>query len=275
MGCACCKQKKSAKAAVATSAAVDITDLSPSNPDGGLSAALTQGRYCPDPTQTIPDFNKGFSSSVIFPSINTHQRPGCLTSTTMCVCVCVSVCLSVWYSSQCFWCCFTVMQFRIAILIVPHSKLVTVNAFLRALTLLVDVCLNDPSDIEWLDTYTSCVWVYVCVFNLLANKEIRIFLPVLTTCMACLYGLIDVLEVLTAIVVQWRVCVYVRMQVVEWPSSLLCTTTMLALKMTFLSRKERNFTSSTTRKRAGDKIQTLKNVEKLWIEAIFKSETCV
>ena len=95
MGCACCKQKKSAKAAVATSAAVDITDLSPSNPDGGLSAALTQGRYCPDPTQTIPDFNKGFSSSVIFPSINTHQRPGCLTSTTMCVCVCVCVCLSV------------------------------------------------------------------------------------------------------------------------------------------------------------------------------------
>uniref|UniRef100_A0A674NBX7 Tyrosine-protein kinase Yes n=1 Tax=Takifugu rubripes TaxID=31033 RepID=A0A674NBX7_TAKRU len=80
MGCACCKQKKPAKAAAATSATVDITDLSPSNPDGGLSAALTQGRYCPDPIQTIPDFNKGFSSSIVFPSINTHQRPGCLTS---------------------------------------------------------------------------------------------------------------------------------------------------------------------------------------------------
>lgn len=80
MGCAFCKQKTSAKAAAATSAAVDITDLSPSNADGGLSAALTQGRYCPDPTQTIPDFNKGFSSSTIFSNTNTQQRPGVITS---------------------------------------------------------------------------------------------------------------------------------------------------------------------------------------------------
>ncbi|XP_068584692.1 tyrosine-protein kinase Fgr isoform X1 [Cebidichthys violaceus] len=80
MGCACCKHKKSAKAAAATSAAIDVTDLSPSNADGGLSAALTQGRYCPDPTQTIPDFNKGFSSSTIFSNTNTHQRPGGITS---------------------------------------------------------------------------------------------------------------------------------------------------------------------------------------------------
>ncbi|KAF3833825.1 hypothetical protein F7725_025029 [Dissostichus mawsoni] len=79
MGCACCKQKKAAKAA-ASSAGVDATDLSPSNADGGLSPALTQGRYCPDPTQTIPDFNKGFSSSAIFPSTNAHLRPGGVTS---------------------------------------------------------------------------------------------------------------------------------------------------------------------------------------------------
>uniref|UniRef100_A0A671UFU9 Tyrosine-protein kinase n=1 Tax=Sparus aurata TaxID=8175 RepID=A0A671UFU9_SPAAU len=77
MGCVCCKQKKSAKAAAATSA--DITDLSPSNADGGLFVASNQGRYCPDPTQTIPDFNKGFSSSAIFPNTNTHQRPGGIT----------------------------------------------------------------------------------------------------------------------------------------------------------------------------------------------------
>ncbi|XP_029369311.1 tyrosine-protein kinase Fgr isoform X1 [Echeneis naucrates] len=80
MGCACCKQKKSAKAAAATTAAVDIPDLSPSNADGGLSTALTPGRYCPDPTQTIPDFNKGFSCSTIFPNTNTNQRPGGITS---------------------------------------------------------------------------------------------------------------------------------------------------------------------------------------------------
>ncbi|GLD65857.1 proto-oncogene tyrosine-protein kinase Yrk-like isoform X1, partial [Lates japonicus] len=46
------------------------------NADGGSTAALTSGRYCPDPTQTIPDFNKGFSCGTIFPSSNTHQRPG-------------------------------------------------------------------------------------------------------------------------------------------------------------------------------------------------------
>uniref|UniRef100_A0A669E161 Tyrosine-protein kinase n=1 Tax=Oreochromis niloticus TaxID=8128 RepID=A0A669E161_ORENI len=40
MGCACCKQKKSAKEA----AAADIADLSPSNA-GGSSVALNQGRY--------------------------------------------------------------------------------------------------------------------------------------------------------------------------------------------------------------------------------------
>lgn len=79
MGCSCCKQKKSGKAA-ATSAAVDITDLSPGNPDGGLSAALTQGRYCPDPTQTIPDFNKGFMCSTVFPNSNAQQHSGGITS---------------------------------------------------------------------------------------------------------------------------------------------------------------------------------------------------
>uniref|UniRef100_A0AAQ5Y367 Tyrosine-protein kinase n=1 Tax=Amphiprion ocellaris TaxID=80972 RepID=A0AAQ5Y367_AMPOC len=76
MGCACCKQKKSAKAVAATSAAVDITDLSPSNADGGSSAAMTQGRYCPDPTVTIPDFNTPFPSSTIFSNSSSHQRPG-------------------------------------------------------------------------------------------------------------------------------------------------------------------------------------------------------
>ncbi|XP_067358738.1 tyrosine-protein kinase Fgr isoform X1 [Channa argus] len=79
MGCSCCKQK-SAKAAIATSAAVDVTDLSPSNADGGLFTALSQGRYCPDPTQTIPDFNKGFSFSTVFPNTNPQQRPGGITS---------------------------------------------------------------------------------------------------------------------------------------------------------------------------------------------------
>lgn len=76
MGCSCCKQKKSDK-----SAAIHVTDLSPSNADGGLSAALTQGRYCPDPTQTIPDFNKGFSCSTIFPNANTQQQAGGITCT--------------------------------------------------------------------------------------------------------------------------------------------------------------------------------------------------
>ncbi|XP_053190857.1 tyrosine-protein kinase Fgr isoform X2 [Scomber japonicus] len=79
MGCACCKQKKSAKAATTSAAAVDITDLTLNNAGGGLSAGLTQGRYCPDPTQSIPDFNKGFSSSSIFPNASTQQRPGGVT----------------------------------------------------------------------------------------------------------------------------------------------------------------------------------------------------
>ncbi|KAM8840286.1 tyrosine-protein kinase Fgr isoform 2-T2 [Spinachia spinachia] len=79
MGCACCKQKKSTKASI-TSAEVDAADLSPSNADGGLSTALTQGRYCPDPTQSIPDYNKGFSTITNFPNTNTHQRPGGITS---------------------------------------------------------------------------------------------------------------------------------------------------------------------------------------------------
>ncbi|KAF7653826.1 hypothetical protein LDENG_00078040 [Lucifuga dentata] len=81
MGCACCKQKKAAKAATtAASAAVDITDLSLSNADGRSSTGLAPARYCPDPTQTIPDFNKGFSSSTVFSTPNTHQRPGGITS---------------------------------------------------------------------------------------------------------------------------------------------------------------------------------------------------
>uniref|UniRef100_A0A3Q3E6U8 Tyrosine-protein kinase n=1 Tax=Labrus bergylta TaxID=56723 RepID=A0A3Q3E6U8_9LABR len=73
MGCVCCKRKKSAKEATSSA---DIADLSPSNADGVSSTALTQGRYCPDPTQSIPDFNTGFSSSAIFANTNTNQRPG-------------------------------------------------------------------------------------------------------------------------------------------------------------------------------------------------------
>nr|XP_020462501.1 proto-oncogene tyrosine-protein kinase Yrk-like [Monopterus albus] len=79
MGCAWCKQKKSTKTVAAISAASDVTDLSPSNTDGGVSTALTQGRYCIDPTQIIPDFNKGFCSPM-FPSTNAQQRPGGITS---------------------------------------------------------------------------------------------------------------------------------------------------------------------------------------------------
>ncbi|CAI5690554.1 tyrosine-protein kinase Fgr isoform X3 [Oreochromis niloticus] len=74
MGCACCKQKKSAKEA----AAADIADLSPSNA-GGSSVALNQGRYCPDPTQTIPDFNKGFLSNSAFPNTKINPRSGAIT----------------------------------------------------------------------------------------------------------------------------------------------------------------------------------------------------
>ncbi|CAG5942615.1 unnamed protein product [Menidia menidia] len=79
MGCVCCKQKKSAKS-VTSSAPADIADRSPSNADGGLSTAFHKGRYSPDPTQTIPDFNKAFNSVTIFPNTSTHQRPGGLTS---------------------------------------------------------------------------------------------------------------------------------------------------------------------------------------------------
>lgn len=80
MGCACCKHKKSTKstAAFATAVTADITEGFPSNTDGGLSTALTQGRYCPDPT--IPDFNKGFTCGTAFANTNTQQRPGGITS---------------------------------------------------------------------------------------------------------------------------------------------------------------------------------------------------
>ncbi|KAM6899341.1 tyrosine-protein kinase Fgr isoform 3-T3 [Xenentodon cancila] len=78
MGCTCCKQKP-AKSVAATSATVDAVDQSPSNTDGGSTIPFSQGRYCPDPTQTIPDFNKGFSSSSMFPNTSTHQRPGGIT----------------------------------------------------------------------------------------------------------------------------------------------------------------------------------------------------
>lgn len=84
MGCACCKQKKSAKEA----AAADIADLSPSNA-GGSSVALNQGRYCPDPTQTIPDFNKGFLSNSAFPNTKINPRSGAITGRAAPVCVCV------------------------------------------------------------------------------------------------------------------------------------------------------------------------------------------
>lgn len=82
MGCACCKQKKSAKEAA------DIADLSPSNA-GGSSVALNQGRYCPDPTQTIPDFNKGFLSNSAFPNTKINQRSGAITGRAELVCVCL------------------------------------------------------------------------------------------------------------------------------------------------------------------------------------------
>ncbi|XP_075995472.1 tyrosine-protein kinase Fgr isoform X3 [Genypterus blacodes] len=80
MGCAYCKQKKAAKSATSTSAAIDVTDLSPTNADMVSSAVLMQARYCPDPTQVIPDFNKGFPSSTIFSNPNAHQRLGGITS---------------------------------------------------------------------------------------------------------------------------------------------------------------------------------------------------
>ncbi|XP_056154629.1 tyrosine-protein kinase Fgr isoform X2 [Lampris incognitus] len=75
MGCACCKQRKASKAA----AAEVVTDLFPGNADGDLSTSLTPSRYCPDPTQTIPDFNKAFAPT-LFPSATIQPRPGGITS---------------------------------------------------------------------------------------------------------------------------------------------------------------------------------------------------
>ncbi|XP_037119853.1 tyrosine-protein kinase Fgr isoform X1 [Syngnathus acus] len=84
MGCACCKQKKSAKleaaALTGTSGGANASVQSPSNGDGISSAGPVQGRYCPDPTQVIPDFNKGFSSGTIFPNSNTQHWSTGVTS---------------------------------------------------------------------------------------------------------------------------------------------------------------------------------------------------
>ncbi|KAK0132831.1 Proto-oncogene tyrosine-protein kinase Yrk [Merluccius polli] len=66
MGCACCKQKKTGKAAVSA------VDGSSNTADTVASAVLTPTRYSPDPTQTIPDYNKAFSAP-IFPSA-THAQ---------------------------------------------------------------------------------------------------------------------------------------------------------------------------------------------------------
>ncbi|XP_061903230.1 tyrosine-protein kinase Fgr isoform X3 [Entelurus aequoreus] len=80
MGCACCKQKKSAKLEAATlAAAANASELSPSNVDGGASTGSVQGRYCPDPTQAIPDFNQGFSSAAVFANANAQQWAGSIT----------------------------------------------------------------------------------------------------------------------------------------------------------------------------------------------------
>ncbi|XP_077404726.1 tyrosine-protein kinase Fgr isoform X1 [Vanacampus margaritifer] len=85
MGCACCKQRKSAKleASILTgvSSAANALVQSPSNGDSGASSAgPAQGRYCPDPTQVIPDFNKGFSSGAIFPNSNMQHWSAGVTS---------------------------------------------------------------------------------------------------------------------------------------------------------------------------------------------------
>uniref|UniRef100_A0A8C6PPE0 Tyrosine-protein kinase n=1 Tax=Nothobranchius furzeri TaxID=105023 RepID=A0A8C6PPE0_NOTFU len=75
MGCTCCKQK-SAKSIAAPSATIDVNDLT--NADGGSLGASAQGRYCPDPTQAIPDFNKpSFNTS--FTNTNTHSRSVAVT----------------------------------------------------------------------------------------------------------------------------------------------------------------------------------------------------
>ncbi|XP_067111345.1 tyrosine-protein kinase Fgr isoform X3 [Osmerus mordax] len=74
MGCVHCKQKKAAKAA----SVVEVADPFPGNIDGGVSTVLTPPRYCPDPTQTIPDFNKPFGTA-LFPSTNSQPRAGGIT----------------------------------------------------------------------------------------------------------------------------------------------------------------------------------------------------
>ncbi|KAM9776894.1 tyrosine-protein kinase Fgr isoform 2-T2 [Syngnathus typhle] len=84
MGCACCKQKKLAKleavALTGASGGANASVQSPSNGDGTSSAGPVQGRYCPDPAQVIPDFNKGFSSGTIFPNSNTQHWSTGVTS---------------------------------------------------------------------------------------------------------------------------------------------------------------------------------------------------
>ncbi|XP_077599665.1 tyrosine-protein kinase Fgr isoform X3 [Stigmatopora nigra] len=82
MGCACCKHKKSAKLeAAALTSAADTSAPSPDNGDAVLSAGGPPvGRYCPDPTQAIPDFNKGFSTTAIFPNSNTQHWATGVTS---------------------------------------------------------------------------------------------------------------------------------------------------------------------------------------------------
>ena len=74
MGCVHCKQKKAAKAA----SVAEVADPFPGNVDGGVSTVLTPPRYCPDPTQTIPDFNKPFGTA-LFPSTHTQPRAGGIT----------------------------------------------------------------------------------------------------------------------------------------------------------------------------------------------------
>lgn len=84
MGCSCCKQKKASKSKEATPA-IDVADLSPSNRDDRSTETSNQGRYCADPTQSIPDYNKTFLTGTGFPSISSgHQHGG--------VCVCVEDC---------------------------------------------------------------------------------------------------------------------------------------------------------------------------------------
>ncbi|XP_061615854.1 tyrosine-protein kinase Fgr isoform X4 [Phyllopteryx taeniolatus] len=81
MGCACCKQKKSAKPeASALTGGADAAAPSLGDADGASSAGAPQGRYCPDPTQAIPDFNKGFSGGAVFPNSNMQHWTAGVTS---------------------------------------------------------------------------------------------------------------------------------------------------------------------------------------------------